>query len=43
MNFYCWLPTGLHHLREIPCDTPEPDTTVLEAEAAHLRAAAVTP
>jgi predicted metal-dependent enzyme (double-stranded beta helix superfamily) len=24
MNFYCWLPTGMHHLREIPCDTPEP-------------------
>jgi predicted metal-dependent enzyme (double-stranded beta helix superfamily) len=24
MNFYCWLPTGMHHLRSIPCDTPEP-------------------
>jgi hypothetical protein len=24
MNFYCWLPTGMHHLRKIPCDTPEP-------------------
>jgi hypothetical protein len=24
MNFYCLLPTGLHHVREIPCDTPEP-------------------
>jgi predicted metal-dependent enzyme (double-stranded beta helix superfamily) len=37
MNFYCWLPTGMHHLREIVCDTPEPDTTALEAEAATLR------
>lgn len=24
MNFYGWLPTGMHHLREIPCDSPEP-------------------
>jgi hypothetical protein len=24
MNFYCWLPTGMHHLREILCDSPEP-------------------
>ena len=39
MNFYCWLPSGLHHLREIPCDTPEPDTSVLEAQAVDLRAA----
>jgi hypothetical protein len=37
MNFYCWLPTGMHHLREIECDTPEPDTSALEAEAAALR------
>jgi hypothetical protein len=37
MNFYCWLPTGMHHLREVGCDNPEPDTTVLEAEAAALR------
>jgi hypothetical protein len=37
MNFYCWLPTGMHHLREIRCDTPEPDVTALEAEAAVLR------
>jgi predicted metal-dependent enzyme (double-stranded beta helix superfamily) len=37
MNFYCWLPTGMHHLREVLCDTPEPDTTALEAEAAVLR------
>jgi hypothetical protein len=37
MNFYCWLPSGMHHLREITCDTPEPDTTALEAEAAALR------
>ncbi|GAB3447989.1 cysteine dioxygenase [Actinophytocola sediminis] len=37
MNFYCWLPTGMHHLREIACETPEPDTTVLEAEATILR------
>src|SRR5262249_23257294 len=21
MNFYCWLPTGTHHLRTIECDT----------------------
>ena len=37
MNFYCWLPSGMHHLREIECATPEPDTTVLETEAALLR------
>ncbi|MFC4855548.1 cysteine dioxygenase [Actinophytocola glycyrrhizae] len=37
MNFYCWLPTGMHHLREVRCETPEPDTTALEAEAALLR------
>jgi hypothetical protein len=37
MNFYCWLPTGMHHLREIACDTPEPDVTALEVEAAVLR------
>ncbi len=24
MNFYYWLPTGLHHVRELACDTPEP-------------------
>ncbi|TCO60427.1 cysteine dioxygenase type I [Actinocrispum wychmicini] len=36
MNFYCWLPTGTHHLRAIECDTPEPDTTLLEAQAATL-------
>jgi hypothetical protein len=24
MNFYCWLPTGLHHVRKIRCETPEP-------------------
>jgi hypothetical protein len=40
MNFYCWLPTGMHHLREIPCDTPEPEVGALEAEAAVLREAA---
>lgn len=40
MNFYCWLPTGMHHLREIPCDTPEPDAGALETEAAALREAA---
>jgi len=39
MNFYCWLPTGMHHLRELECDTPEPETTALEAEAATLREA----
>jgi hypothetical protein len=39
MNFYCWLPTGMHHLREIQCDTPEPDVTALEARAAALREA----
>jgi hypothetical protein len=39
MNFYCWLPTGMHHLREIPCDTPEPEVTALEAEAVALREA----
>lgn len=37
MNFYCWLPSGMHHLREIACDNPEPDTAALEAEAARLR------
>jgi cysteine dioxygenase type I len=40
MNFYCWLPTGMHHLREIRCDSPEPDTTALEAEATRLRESA---
>jgi hypothetical protein len=40
MNFYCWLPTGMHHLREVICDIPEPDVTALEAEAAELREAA---
>jgi predicted metal-dependent enzyme (double-stranded beta helix superfamily) len=39
MNFYCWLPTGMHHLRAMQCDTPEPDVTALEAEAAVLREA----
>ncbi|WP_169515703.1 cysteine dioxygenase [Amycolatopsis nigrescens] len=39
MNFYCWLPSGPHHLREIPCDNPEPDTGDLEAAAARTRAA----
>jgi predicted metal-dependent enzyme (double-stranded beta helix superfamily) len=39
MNFYCWLPSGTHHLRAIECDTPEPDTAVLEAQALALRAA----
>lgn len=24
MNFYAWLPTGMHHVRELPCDSPEP-------------------
>jgi len=37
MNFYCWLPTGMHHLREIPCENPEPDSSALEARAARLR------
>ncbi|CAM3487285.1 cysteine dioxygenase family protein [Kibdelosporangium persicum] len=39
MNFYCWLPSGTHHLRAIPCDTPEPDTSALESEAIALRVA----
>ncbi|MFC0107006.1 cysteine dioxygenase [Kibdelosporangium aridum] len=39
MNFYCSLPSGTHHLRAIECDTPEPDTSALEAEAASLRVA----
>ncbi|WP_307855822.1 cysteine dioxygenase [Kibdelosporangium banguiense] len=39
MNFYCWLPTGIHHLRAIDCDTPEPDSSMLETQAAALRAA----
>ena len=41
MNFYCWLPSGIHHLREVHCDTPEPDTTALEATAARLRGVGV--
>jgi predicted metal-dependent enzyme (double-stranded beta helix superfamily) len=41
MNFYCWLPSGIHHLREVPCDTPEPDTTALELTAARMREVAV--
>lgn len=40
MNFYCWLPSGAHHLREIPCDTPEPDTADLELVATRTRAMA---
>ena len=40
MNFYCWLPTGMHRLREIACDTPEPDAAALETAAALLRGAA---
>jgi cysteine dioxygenase type I len=24
MNFYCCLPTGMHHVREILCESPEP-------------------
>jgi hypothetical protein len=39
MNFYCWLPTGTHLLRAIECDTPEPDTAMLEAQASVLRTA----
>ena len=37
MNFYAWLPTGTHLLRAMPCDTPEPDTSLLEQQAATLR------
>lgn len=33
MNFYCWLPSGMHHLRTIPCDDGEPDTSELEQTA----------
>lgn len=40
MNFYCWLPSGPHHLREIPCDSPEPDTADLELVAARARVSA---
>lgn len=39
MNFYCWLPSGAHHLREVACDCPEPDTTDLERVAGRLAAA----
>lgn len=39
MNFYTWLPSGIHHLRELVCDTPEPDTSALEVTAARLREA----
>jgi len=39
MNFYCWLPTGMHHLRAMRCDTPEPNASVLETEAIALRGA----
>jgi len=39
MNFFCWLPTGMHHLREILCDTPEPDVAALKAEAIRLQEA----
>lgn len=42
MNFYCWLPSGAHHLREIACDSPEPDTAALEAVASQLRAGAAS-
>jgi hypothetical protein len=37
MSFYCWLPSGMHHLREIACENPEPDTSALEAAAALMR------
>lgn len=37
MSFYCWLPSGAHHLRRIPCDSPEPDTTAIETIAARIR------
>lgn len=40
MNYYCWLPTGMHHLREVACDNPEPATAMIEAEAASLRGVA---
>lgn len=39
MNFYCWLASGPHHLREIPCDSPEPDVGDLELVAVAARAA----
>ncbi|WP_158885762.1 cysteine dioxygenase [Amycolatopsis anabasis] len=39
MNFYCWVPSGPRYLREIPCDSPEPDTGDLELVAARTRAA----
>lgn len=42
MNFYCWLPSGARHLREIPCESPEPDTSALEAVATRLRAEAAS-
>lgn len=37
MNFYCWLPTGMHYLRTIPCEAGEPETGELERTAAALR------
>lgn len=37
MGFFCWLPSGAHYLRRIPCDSPEPDTTAVETIAARLR------
>lgn len=40
MNFYCWLPTGMHHIREIRCDTPEPDASAIEAAAIALHGTA---
>ncbi|MGW4830277.1 cysteine dioxygenase [Amycolatopsis japonica] len=30
MNFYGWSSSGPRHLREIPCDSPEPDLTGIQ-------------
>ena len=37
MNFYCWLPSGMRHLRTVRCELGEPDTSELERTASALR------
>jgi predicted metal-dependent enzyme (double-stranded beta helix superfamily) len=30
MNFYRWRPSGMHHIRTLPCESGEPDARELE-------------
>lgn len=38
MNFYCLLRDGLHHLRRVPTDSPEPDASDVVEQADRLAA-----